>query len=130
MQNIEGQRQQKEDLAKRFQVRTFKTTTESIVYTQKLMSAMSGLKMSGVANIENMEISELATMFDPELIKYVITNFVSLTDQDQALDYESEFIGDIGSLMMVFNMAIEHLSKKANGEGKSQGTKEISSKKR
>lgn len=111
-------------LSKRYKIRSFKTTTESIKYTQKMAKAISALDLD-LEKMQDQDISKMFDLFDPELIKYVVGTFVNVKEHKKLkpVDYEKEFINDFENLMIVFTMAIEFLSAKANGSGKPQAQK-------
>lgn len=115
------QKSRLDELKERYEVRNFETTSESIKYTQKLAKALSGLKLD-MNESQDMDISEIAEFFDPELIKYVVGTFVLVrgAKKSKPVNYEKEFVGDFETVLMVFVIAIEHLSKKANGSKKPQ----------
>ena len=109
------------ELKKRYKVRNFKTTTESLEFTRKFAKAMSGIDL-GSESVKDMELSEALDFFEPELLKYVVSNFVVVKEDGKAkaINYEKEFINDFETLLMVFMMAISFLTGKSNGLGKSQ----------
>lgn len=119
-----------EEAKKRYFVRGFKTTTESIIYTKKMAQAVSSIN----GDINEIDVSDIFSVFDAELIKYVIETFVLKGTEDdfEDMDYESEFIGEFKLLISVFMMAVQSLSEKANGKGKpaplEEGTQIISRK--
>ena len=102
-----------------YEVRSFKTTTESIQFTRKIAKSMVGIGTTIDENSSE-DISKILDFFEPELIEYVISNFVlKKTDGESVeIDYESEFIGDFETLSILFGIAIEFLMSKANGTGK------------
>lgn len=102
-----------------YEVRSFKTTTESIQFTRKIAKSMVGIGTTIDENSSE-DISKILDFFEPELIEYVISNFVlKRTDEESVeIDYESEFIGDFETLSILFGIAIEFLMSKANGTGK------------
>lgn len=102
-----------------YEVRSFKTTTESIQFTRKIAKSMVGIGTTIDENSSE-DISKILDFFEPELIEYVISNFVlKRTDGESVeIDYESEFIGDFETLSILFGIAIEFLMSKANGTGK------------
>lgn len=120
-----------EELKKIYVVRSFKTTTESIKFTRKVAKAMSGLG-SSLDDSSEADISEFLDFFEPEIIKYVVGNFVLKRGdkKNTPIDYEKEFIGDFETLSIVFAMTIQHLMQKANGVGKpkTQNQKIVSTK--
>lgn len=108
-----------EEIKKIYEVRSFRTTTESIQFTRKIAKAMTGLGTSLDDNSEA-DVTKFLDFFEPELIEYVVANFVlKRTDAESVdIDYESEFIGDFETLSILFGIAIEFLMSKANGTGK------------
>lgn len=102
-----------------YEVRSFKTTTESIQFTRKIAKSMVGIGTKIDENSSE-DISKILDFFEPELIEYVVSNFVlKKTDGESVeIDYESEFIGDFETLSILFGIAIEFLMSKANGTGK------------
>jgi len=111
-------REQMEALKKRYKVRGFKTTTESITFTRKMAKAISSLE-GNFEEIEDLDISEALDVFDPELIKYVVDNFVLVKEEGakkaHPVNYEKEFIGRFNDLMLVFMIAVERLNEKVSG---------------
>lgn len=107
------------EIKKLYEVRSFKTTTESIQFTRKIAKSMVGIGTTIDENSSE-DISKILDFFEPELIEYVISNFVlKKTDGESVeIDYESEFIGDFETLSILFGIAIEFLMSKANGTGK------------
>lgn len=87
-----------------YEVRSFKTTTESIQFTRKIAKSMVGIGTTIDENSSE-DISKLLDFFEPELIEYVISNFVlKRTDGESVeIDYESEFIGDFETLSILWN---------------------------
>lgn len=110
-----------DQLRDKYIVRSFKTTTESLIFTKKMAQALSNIKVD-LTNMKDADISEIFEFFDPELIKYTVETFVEIKDGEDLspIDYESEFIGEFETIMIVFQMAIEKLMQKANGMGKPQ----------
>ena len=102
-----------------YEVRSFKTTTESIQFTRKIAKSMVGIGTTIDENSSE-DISKILDFFEPELIEYVISNFVlkKIDGESVEIDYELEFIGDFETLSILFGIAIEFLMSKANGTGK------------
>lgn len=107
------------EIKKLYEVRSFKTTTESIQFTRKIAKSMVGIGTTIDENSSE-DISKILDFFEPELIEYVISNFVlkKIDGESVEIDYESEFIGDFETLSILFGIAIEFLMSKANGTGK------------
>lgn len=115
-------RQRSEALKKRFKIRSFQTTTESIEFSQKLAKAFSGLNIDFEA-MKDEDASKIFEIFSPSLIKYVVGSFVYTKEgnsKPKLVNYEKDFIGDLDTVMMLFFMAVERLSQKASGAGKPQ----------
>lgn len=110
-----------EEVKELYEIRSFKTTTESIQFTRKIAKAMTGLGTSLEENSEA-DVTKFLEFFEPELIEYVVGNFVLKRTDEKSIeiDYETEFIGDFETLSILFGIAIQFLMSKANGEGKSK----------
>lgn len=114
----------------KYEVRSFRTTTESLIFTKKISLIMSSMK-DVLKDMGNIEVSNAFEFFDPELIKYVVETFVMRKTASGLVevDYEKDFINDFPTIFALFLMAIKHLSIKANGGKKPQAVKIKGSKK-
>lgn len=124
-----------EELKKLYVIRNFTSTSESFKFMKKIAKTIS--QIENLEDMQDQDILELFDIFDEKIIKYVVSGFVLKINGEKRskLDYEKEFIGEFETLMTVFMMAIQHLMKKVNGEGKQKAqpaeqTKKINSKKR
>ena len=108
------------DLKKKYTVRGFKTTSESFKFMKKIAGAMSNLE--DMENLEDEDVSKLFELFDEKLIKSVVSTYLLKKEGDKRvpINYEKEFIGDIGGLMVAFSLCVKTLMEKLNGGGKQE----------
>jgi hypothetical protein len=123
-EDMKSQEEITKKLQEKYEVRNFKTTSESLIFTKKMAKAMSGMKLD-LKEIKDVDISAVFDFFDPDLVKYTVDTFIMEKTASglKSVNYEEDFIGDFQIIMSLFLMAVQHLSGKVNGRKKPQAPK-------